>query len=141
MAIYKGAIIWRGDSGSVGGNETISKVQEFELWASWATYVGWLKAHSLCNAATRIRYRVDAGTPGAPGTGADVGVTAQIFYRDPTNLEVLNYSYPAPIAAEIEDIGYGVRVKKSAVTAIVAELSIIADATYEPLYGTVRTRI
>lgn len=135
MATFKGTIIWVGDSGSVGANQTLTFITPID-WAAFPAFITSLENHTLCNRACYVRHSVIASGAGAPGASADVSKTANIYFRDPSDLSVHVFSYPAPIAADIETVATGKRVKKSAVVAIVGYINTMLSTSYVPLYGT-----
>lgn len=132
-----GAIIWRGDSGGVGDHHSISVCPVVSLPAGTKliAFGNAVKARSLCNFAYYHSIYTASQTIAAPGVGANTDKKAIIYYRDPSTLEVLHFSYATPIAADIENVGYGNRIKNSAVVAIVGFISTLADVSYIPLYG------
>lgn len=135
--IYRWALAWKGDSGSPGGNDTISRGQPYNLYSAIEVQGLLIKAHTLCNLSHSIACPARQNVPGlgSPGTGADITVKAVLYFRDPNTLEVLHFQYPSPISADVEDTPGGKRIKQSAVIEIVGYLSVIANITYVPLYG------
>lgn len=141
MGTWNSTIIWRGDSGLPRGNYGKTNYKKNISIATLRTFAIALKAHSLCNRAILQNAFVELKTDVEPGTGANVDKLAVLYFRDPTTLEVLHFSYPAPIAADIEDVGYGKRIKKSAVIAIINDLNTSTGESYEPRYGVYLERV
>lgn len=131
----RGNIIWKGDSGSPQGNLSISPMWHAGGHSSIFTLATALIAHTDCNLASYNSVAIDMVNEVAPGVGADVSKKAIILYRNTADLKVYRFIYPAPIAADIEDVGYGKRIKPSAVATIVALLGSGFSRTFDPLYG------
>lgn len=135
-------ILWRGDSGSPPGNLSPSSFHYFlnnRISQSFA-FAEALKLHTLCNYAFMKYSLVYDETTTAPGTSANVDKKATLHFRHVPTLKVYTLTYPAPIAADIEDVGWGKRIKMSAVEDIVDDLNIFAGVTFEPLYGTYKEK-
>lgn len=131
----RGNIIWKGDSGSPQGNLSISPMWRAGGHSSIFTLATALTAHTLCNLASYNSVAIDLVNEVAPGAGANVSAKAILIYRNAADLKVYRFIYPAPIAADIEDVGYGKRIKPASVATIVALLSSGFGLTFEPLYG------
>ena len=133
--ILKGSIIWVGDSGSPVANERITFIRRVN-WANFLAFADSLHPHTLCNRRIVVRHSLATYEVSPPGVGADLGKMANIYYRDPSNLQVYNFSYPAPIVADIESVSTGKRVKQSVVVTVVGYLNTMLGTSYIPLYGT-----
>lgn len=131
-----------GDSGSPYGNESFASPVPVEVgWAQLNAFVASFMPHTLCDRReSRLLTRVTATAP-PPATGANTDIRVTIYFRDPSTLEVLFFSYPAPVAADIETSPAGKRVKQSAVALIVGYISLVAGITYVPLYGTYKEKV
>lgn len=133
---YNGAIIWIGDTGSPRGNQSKSRIGDFDnVWLASQTFAQALAPHSLCNAAWVEETRWVSENQDAPGVGADVTKKGILYYRDPDTLKVEHFTFPNPIPADIEDLGYGKRIKKAIVIELVGYLSTVLNKTLFPLYG------
>lgn len=135
--IDNATIVWVGDSGLRPANESLSIIPfvHNNNVSEALTFTTAMEAHTLCNARFTYYTLIYNHQVSPPAAGANVDERAIIVFRDPNTMKVLNFQYPSPIAAEIEDIGYGKRIKKSAVEAVVALLNPLAEKTYEPMYG------
>lgn len=143
MAIVKmeSSLQMRGDSGSPRDHIVLTSRVPYISVTTLTTFSALMEAHSLCNAEYFWRVVGNDYNPGAPGAGANVDKKGVIFYRDPATLVVYRFTYPCPIAADIEDIGYGKRLKQAAVIAIVDGIEAVGGGTYEPLYGAYQERL
>lgn len=140
LILKTGSLLWTGDTGLPRGHQARSDTGLIIGAAALATFATAIAAKSLCNASfSYLIYTYDV-TAGAPGTGANVDKKGMVYFRDPDTMEVLHFLYPDPIAADLEDVGWGKRIKKSAVTAIVALISTLSGVSYVPLYGTFMQR-
>lgn len=136
MAIaYTGQLVWTGDTGFPTNHKTFTRVHEVNTVILLRDFALDLKDHSICNFSYRSHTRTDSSLVNPPGVGANVDRKAIIYFRDPDTLEVLHFSYPDPIAADIEETAYGNRIKQSAVIAVVSYLSTATGNSYIPLYG------
>jgi hypothetical protein len=101
-----GAIEWLGDSGTPPTNRTLSKVgKRINNKAAFDSFTSNMDAHTKCVWATRIYMTKEFFGASPPATGANIDVKAILYYRDPDTLEVLHFDFPAPIDADVEDIG------------------------------------
>ncbi len=135
--------VWVGDSGLAPTNESISLLPAFPdnnitpinvLFAA-------VQEHSLCLGRFLYYTLVYNLEVDPPGVGANVDRKAVIYFRDPATLEALTFTYPAPIAADVEDTQWGKRIKKSVVDDIVGHLSTMAGKSYTALYGVFLQRV
>lgn len=136
-----GSIIWRGDTGSPGSHEIRTALGETDGAAALFAFSGAIKAYSLCNLTFKFHISKYDEDIGAPGAAVDVRRIAVIYFRDPDDLLVKHYSFPAPVLTDIEDVGYGKRIKAPVVAAIVALLSSLKGKTYTALYGVYYERV
>ncbi|MEE9396114.1 MAG: hypothetical protein V3V31_03785 [Methylococcales bacterium] len=135
MAYLYGGVTWRGDTGSPKAHELRVPIIKVASAALLSAFRLSLRPHSKCNLAY-YHYFVDYPYQlTSPGVGANVDKIALIYFRDPDSLMPESFAYPDPIAADLEDVGYGIRVKQSAVIAVVGYLSTLAGVSYIPLYG------
>ncbi len=137
----QGSLLWRGDLGTVGGNESRSFINNIKGVSAFGVFVTAIEPYSEANLSAYFLVRSYSQTAGAPGTGANVKNKAIIYFRDPDTLIVDHFCYPAPIAADIEDVGYGKRIKQSSVVSSVGLLSYVTDVVYVPLYGVYMERV
>lgn len=129
-------IRWKGDIGGRGSHEVDSYVGRVAYaWSPISTFATSLDAHTLCNKEAIIRVKIDGFAASAPGTDVNIDKRAIIYFRDPDSAEVLHFSYPAPITADLEQMPSGLRMKDSVVATIVGYVSILNSKTYVPLYG------
>ncbi len=133
--VYFGKAIWIGDTGASKNHQFDSVIERIPSSAAFSSFVGSISPHSLCNVGWRHWVWVCSSTPSAPGVGADTNKRGTVYFRHPTSLEVLHFTYPDPIATDLEDVGYGKRIKNPVVVAIVGYLSTLAGISYVPLYG------
>jgi len=136
MAIIYGGVLWKGDTGNPPSHEVVSRIIKRTGGSVMVdTFVTSMVPHTLCVWTQKI-YGTNIGRSiAAPDVGADVTKKAVIYFRDPDTLEVLFFSYPSPVSADIEVVSAGKRIKLSVVTAITGYLSTLADTVYIPLYG------
>lgn len=140
--IRKSAIIWRGDTGSPSEQKTVLPVGIFgEDWTVTSVLANAVNPHSLCNLAYLQLTRWQDINNVAPGVGADISKKATIYFRDPDTLKVKHFTFPSPIAVDLEDVGYGKRVKEAIVIEIVGYLSTFFGKTLIPLYGVYTQKI
>ena len=135
MAIYWGVIEWLGDSGSPKSNLTPMVVPLCLGAAQLSAFMVAMDAHTLCkykqfNLVYSLGY-----VQAAPGVNANIDKKAIIYYRDPDDLKVHSLTYPAPIAADIEDTPSGKRIKDSSVATIVGYINTMTGKSYVPLHG------
>lgn len=131
-----GGVLWVGDSGLPRNNEVFSRVNLRLIGASpLDTFVTAMLSHTLCLWRQKSYNEILSQAVSPPGAGANVDVRAIIYYRDPADLKVLYFSYPAPVAADVETSNVGKRIKNSVVTAIVGYISTMTGVSYIPLYG------
>ncbi len=127
---------WIGDTGGNKRHEVDSYIERVAYsWTPMAVFGTAVEAHSLCNWGASIRVKAQSRGTSAPALDANVDKKAIIYFRDPDTSEVLHFSYPSPIAADIEELPSGLRIKNSAVAAIVGYLSTLNSKAYTPLYG------
>lgn len=135
--MVSGSILWVGDSGSPRDNEVFSHAPLGTDYGAYnmTTFTTSLNAHTLCEWRQYGQCYYGTNIVSPPGVGANVDHKAQIYYRDPDDLRVYQFSYPAPIPADIESTSVGKRIKQSAVVTIVGYLSTLMNKSYIPLYG------
>ena len=133
---YWGILTWIGDSGSPPDNHSFSVVRLTTGTVPLSTFLSAMEAHTLCNKKMYSIVYTGIFGAGPPEAGANVDKKANIFYRDPTDLSVYCFSYPSPIAGDIEVTPAGKRIKASAVAAIVGYISTMTGVSYIPLHGT-----
>ncbi len=136
-----GSIIWRGDTGSSESHEVNTALGETEGAAQLFAFVTAIKPYSLCNLTFKFHIAKYDEDIGAPGVAADVRQIVVVYFRDPDDLLVKHFSYPAPRPTDIEDVGYGKRLKQPAVEAVVALWSSLKGKTFQPLYGVYYERL
>lgn len=135
-SLLYGGVLWVGDSGLPRNNEVVSKVALRLTGAGpLDTFVTAMLSHTKCLWRQKFYNEILSQVQAPPGVGANVDVRAIIYYRDPTNLEVFAFEYPAPVAGDVEDTGVGKRIKDSVVTSIVGYISTMTGISYAPLYG------
>lgn len=130
-----GQITWRGDSGNSTGNYAITRVEGIDTSGKLRDFALNVSDHNLCNFAYRHFIRTTPWYTLPPEAGANVDKKAIIYFRDPDTLEKLHFSYPSPIATDIETTGAGDRIKQSAVILLVGYLSAEVGIAFQPLYG------
>jgi hypothetical protein len=141
MAVFQAKIIWIGDSGLPSGNFSTTLTPSGGGQGNINNFGVSMSAHTLCNRAYNVSMVYWDLGPIAPEAGANVDVKATIYFRDPSDQKVGFITYPAPIAADIEETSGGKRIKNSAVVAIVGYLNTLLSTSYVPLYGTYRQRV
>lgn len=142
MAIlYPGAVIWRGDIGSPRKHEFTSHLFKTAGFTAVNTFALAVEPHTDCLYAMRIRHQAQEVTQSYPVVGADITKKADIYFRDDATLKVYNFSYPAPIAADIEVTPTGKRIKQSIVVELVGYLETVTGESFSPLYGLYTVRI
>lgn len=138
----KGRLIFWGDSGLSQDNLVATftpiKLTDKEYLKSFADS---LKAHTKCTIPFIIDARTFTEGEDTPGTDANIDAKAIIKFRDPADGLVHNFTYPAPVAADIEDVGYGLKIKDSVVVAIVGYLNLLTGSGFIPLYGVYYQRV
>lgn len=137
MAItYKPLLVWRADIGNMAGNYTISKVDYAISYTPLLAFGVSMAAHSLCNVAREGRSAQWPVNDVAPGAGASIKKRANIHFRYMVDLSTHVFSYPDPIAADLEETPAGTRIKKSSVVTIVGYLETATGLTLQAMYGT-----
>ncbi len=133
---YSGSLLWRGDFGSSSPiNESRSDLGPTTGGAAQLVFTAAIEPYSECNLSHHFIFLTYDQTTGAPGTGANIDRKAVIYFRDPDNLEVLHFDYPAPLTSQIESTPWGKRVKYPVVVDITALLSTLKGQSLIPLYG------
>jgi len=136
MALEAAILRWIGDSGGRGGHQGDSYIRRITYnWTEINTLFTEMNSHTLCNrgAVIRTTFTSFAGSP--PGSSVNIDERAILYFRDPDTLEILHFSYPSPIPADLETYPSGIRVKDSAVATIVGYISVLNSKSYIPLYG------
>ncbi len=133
--IYPARLIWRGDSGKNAGHEFIGSPLHAPTWGATVTFANAMEAKSLCNVSFLNWNWINGFHDSAPGASADVDKRAVIYFRDTSTLEVFKFEYPSPLAADIEDVGWGKVIKKTVVIAIVTLINTMSGTSYQPMYG------
>jgi hypothetical protein len=139
--VLKGTITWRGDTGKGKSKYARSLIMAVTADAAMQTLATALTAHTDCNKAAASWISKTSGTDEAPAAGADTGLKGTIYFRDEADLSVHSMSIPAPIAADIEDVGFGKVYKAASVVTIVAFIATATGLTLTALYGTVEDDI
>lgn len=136
MANEHAYVRYIGDIGGRGSHEVDCFIRRVEYaWTPINTFNNALNAHTDCNRGAIVRTTVTSLAGSAPGTSVNVDKRAIIYFRDPSDLKVYQFSYPAPIAADLETKPSGIRIKDSVVTTIVGYISTLNSISYVPLYG------
>lgn len=135
--VNKSVITWRGDSGKGKTKYARSLVMDVTADAAAQILATALTAHTDCNKAAAAWNTKTSGVDAAPGASADTGKKGTIYFRDEADLSVHSLTIPAPVAADIEDVGFGDVYKAASVTTIVAFLATATGLTLTGLYGTV----
>lgn len=133
--LYHGQIVWRGDLGLPEADESLSKVSPVLSAGGLDSLALAVNPHTECNYAYRHFIRTDDATPVAPGVGANVDKKAVLYFRDPDTLKLLTFTYPTPIAADIDRKETGDIIKDAIVVEIVGYINIVTGKSYIPLYG------
>lgn len=130
-------MLWKGDTGTPMNHLSPSYIPLVpnNRYTQLKTFATAVDAYSLCNYSFARETVCWKETEVAPGAGANIDKKGIIYFRDPRDWHVHTFTYPAPIAASIEDVGYGKRIKDATVIAIVALLSTFVEETLVPLYG------
>lgn len=133
---YGGKLLLWGDSGLPEDNfspaYTPDTLQGPEYIKNFAND---LESHTICSIPYAINSRIYLNDARVAGVGANMDKKAVIYFRDPDTLLPYHFTYPAPVAADVEDVGYGNRIKNSVVVTIVGYLSTLTGKSYIPLYG------
>jgi hypothetical protein len=137
-----GYIIWKGDLGRPDDQTAVSRIikRHVEFVSpdlEFDNFRDYLAAHSLCDWINQISVYTEHRPEVPPGVGANVDDKVRVYYRDPSSLKTYCFSYPSPIAADVESTPTGDRLKDPIVVAVVNHLSLVADETYTPLYGVI----
>lgn len=136
-SVNKAVITWRGDTGKGKSKYARALINDVTADAALQTLATALVAHTDCNKAKTSFSVVTSGTDSPPGASADTGKKGTIYFRNEADLKVRSLTIPAPIAADIENVGYGDQYKAASVTTIVALLATATGLTLTGLYGTV----
>ncbi len=134
--VYHGHVRWKGSTGGRGSHLVESYVQMSN--AATAPLLAFARAvgsHTECEEVAHTRTIVNAISSPEPGAGVNIDEKAVVYFRDPDDWLVYHFSYPAPIAADLEVYPSGTRMKNSAVVSIVGYISTLNEKTYIPLYG------
>jgi hypothetical protein len=133
----KGVVIYRGDYGNPESDYAKAQLGDVTDDAAFATFLGTLGSHTLCNVAKRSFLTVTLMTDSAPDADANVDRKAILYFRDPTTLKVHSFTIVSPVAADCEPAGQGERLTAAAVTALVAAINTATGKSYTGLYGVV----
>ena len=134
-------ITWRGDTGKGKTKYAKSLIMSVTADAAAQTLATALTAHTDCNKARVGFIENTAGTDSAPGADADTGEKGTIYFRDEADLSVHSITIPAPVATDLEDLGYGKQYKAASVTTIVALLATATGLTLTGLHGTFEDKV
>lgn len=137
MAIAKGTIVWRGDAGRPNNHYSISRIEGVTDDTALATLITALAAYSDCNVAKRIFNSITGMTDSEPGTDANVKVKALFTMRNPTNLHVVKYEFPAPKFTAIELGEEGNKLTAAVEAGILAAINTACATSYTALSSNV----
>ncbi|MEE9396113.1 MAG: hypothetical protein V3V31_03780 [Methylococcales bacterium] len=139
--VLKGVITWRGDTGRGRSKYARSTIMDVTADAAMQTLATALTSHTDCNKAAAGFITKTSGDDSAPAASADTGLKGTVYFRNEADLRVRSVTFSAPVAADIEDVGYGKAYKAASVTTIVALIATATGLTLTPLYGTVEDDI
>ncbi len=134
--VLKAVITWRGDTGRGRSKYARSTILDVTADAAAQTLATALTAHTDCNKSAAGWITKTSGDDSAPGASADTGAKGKVYFRNEADLKVRHLTIPAPIAADIEDVGFGKAYKAASVTTIVAFVATATGLTLTGLYGT-----
>ncbi len=133
----KSVITWKGDSGKGRSKYARSSISDVTADAAAQTLATALEAHTDCNKSSAGWISKTTGNDNPPGASADTGKKGTIYFRESVSQHVRSLTIPAPIAADIENVGTGDQYKAASVATIVAFVATATGLTMSPLYGTV----
>lgn len=133
----KSVIIWKGDTGRGRSKYARSSISDVTADAAAQTLATALEAHTDCNKSSAGWISKTTGNDNPPGASADTGKKGTIYFRESVSQHVRSLTIPAPIAADIENVGTGDQYKAASVATIVAFVATATGLTMSPLYGTV----
>ncbi len=133
----KSVITWKGDSGKGRSKYARSSISDVTADAAAQTLATALEAHTDCNKSSAGWISKTTGNDNPPGASADTGKKGTIYFRESVSQHVRSLTLPAPIAADIENVGTGDQYKAASVATIVAFVATATGLTMSPLYGTV----
>ena len=138
----KGKLIFWGDSG-LTQNNLVATVTPLKYMSPLyiLNFADSLNPHTLCTIPYAVNMRTYGNGIESPGTGANIDKKAVLYFRDPTDLSIHTFTYPCPPPADIEETGYGTRIKNSVVADIVSWINIFTGKSFEPLYGIYYQRV
>lgn len=134
--VDKAVITWRGDTGRGRSKYARSTILDVTADAAAQILATALTAHTDCNKASAGWITRTSGTDDNPGAAADTGTKGKVYFRNEATLKVRHVTISAPIAADIEDVGYGKAYKAASVSTIVAFIATATGLTLTGLYGT-----
>lgn len=132
----KAVVTWRGDTGRGRSKYARSTILDVTADAAAQTLGTALLSHTDCNKAAVSWITKTSGTDDNPGAAADTGTKGKVYFRNEADLKVRHITLSAPIAADIEDVGFGKAYKAASVTTIVAFIATATGLTLTGLYGT-----
>lgn len=135
--VLKGTITWRGDTGKGQSKYSRSQIMDVTDDTAMQTLATALTAHTDCNKAAASFITKTSGVDSPPAADADTGVKGVIYFRDAADLSVHSVTIPAPVATDIENVGFGDQYKAASVVTIIALLATATGLTLTGLYGTV----
>jgi hypothetical protein len=133
----KSVITWKGDSGKGRSKYARSSISDVTADAAAQTLATALEAHTDCNKSSAGWISKTTGNDNPPGASADTGKKGTVYFRESVSQHVRSLTIPAPIAADIENVGTGDQYKAASVATIVAFIATATGLTMTPLYGTV----
>lgn len=133
----KSVITWRGDTGKGRSKYARSSISDVTADAAAQTLATALTAHTDCNKSAAGFITKTTGNDNPPGAAADTGKKGTIYFRNEADQRIRSLTLPAPVAADIENVGTGDQYKAASVTTIVAFIATATGLTLTGLYGTV----
>lgn len=134
----KSTIVWHGDRGTSKSPHTArSVINGVTDKAAAVTLAGVLDGFSTCNRGRASVVDYDAGTPEAPGVGANVDEKGTVFMKDTATDSTVSVEIPSwDIAGHpLEASSEGDRLAAADVTAIAGAISTATGKTLVGLWG------
>ncbi len=135
--VNKGVITWKGDSGEGRSKYARSSISDVIGDTEMQALGTALEAHTLCNKSAAGWITKTTGNDNPPGASADTGKKGTVYFRESVTQHVRSVTIPAPVTADIENVGTGDQYKAASVATITALLATATGLTLSPLYGTV----
>jgi len=133
----KSVITWKGDTGKGRSKYARSSISDVLTDAAAQILATALEAHTDCNKSSAGFITRTTGNDNPPGADADTGVKGTIYFRNEADQRIRSLTIPAPVAADIENVGTGEQYKAASVATITAFLATATGLTLSPQYGTV----